>query len=164
MWHSLGSNAEKPKRSMLPEKVDLHTDRSPHTEWIQVPFPRLSPHTGPLSSPPLSCLHRHHCHAPPLAAATAAPLPLPPSLPCSIATLFYVVVLLLSSMEISSVYRVSKYYSNVEYPSHQPQAKFNFCVRSLMFFWSTAHIFGTACKNWPDILRLNVTPPRHHPN
>jgi hypothetical protein len=71
---------KKPKRLMSPEKVDLLTDRSPHTKWIRVPFPRLSPHTALLSSPPPSCLHQRHCRAPPLAAAIAVPLPLPPPL------------------------------------------------------------------------------------
>jgi hypothetical protein len=75
-----------------------------------------------------------------IAAPLALPPPLPHPSPCrrhcrvAIAALFYVVVLLLSSMEISSVYRVSKYYSNVEYSSHRLHAKFNFCVRSLTFF------------------------------
>jgi hypothetical protein len=35
---------------------------------------------------------------------------------------------------ISSVYRILQYCSNVEYPSHRPHAKFNFCVRSVTFF------------------------------
>jgi hypothetical protein len=36
-------------------------------------------------------------------------------------------------------------------------------VRSVSFFRPTARIFATARKNWPDRLRLKVTPPRHHP-
>jgi hypothetical protein len=55
-------------------------------------------------------------------------------LPVHVCHVFYVVVLSLLSMEISSVYRVLKYYSNVEYPSHRPHAKFNFCVRLVTFF------------------------------
>ena len=38
----------------------------------------------------------------------------------------------LSSLEIYSVYRVLKYYSNVEYTQHRPHEKINFFVRSVL--------------------------------
>ena len=47
----------------------------------------------------------------------------------------------LSSSEIFySVYRVLKYYSNVEYTQHRPHEKIDFFVRSVLFF-ATARIF-----------------------
>ena len=53
----------------------------------------------------------------------------------------------LSSLEIYSVYRVLKYYSNVEYTQHRPHEKIDFFVRLVLFF-ATAHIFFvTARKN-----------------
>jgi len=62
--------------------------------------------------------------------------------------------------DLFCLYRVLKYYSNVEFPPDRPHAKIDFFIRLVSFF-ATAHIFfATACKNWPDRLRLKVTPHR----
>ena len=49
--------------------------------------------------------------------------------------------------DLFCLYRVFKYYSNVEYPPHRPHAKFFFCVRSVMFLQPTTRNFLTAHKN-----------------
>ena len=61
---------------------------------------------------------------------------------------FYVVIQAQSRFgDLFCLYRVLKYYSNVEYPPNQPHAKIDFCVRSVSFFRPTARIFATARKN-----------------
>ncbi len=37
--------------------------------------------------------------------------------------------------DLFCLYGVLKYYSNVEYPPHQPHAKIDFCVRPVSFFY-----------------------------
>jgi hypothetical protein len=53
---------------------------------------------------------------------------------------------LISSLEIYSVYRDLKYYSNVEYTQHQPHEKNDFFVRSVLFFATARIFFATARK------------------
>jgi hypothetical protein len=53
----------------------------------------------------------------------------------------------LSSSEIYSVYRVLKYYSNVEYTQHGPHKKIYFFVWSVLFFPTARIFFATAHKN-----------------
>ena len=65
--------------------------------------------------------------------------------------------------DLFCLYRVLKYYSNIEYPPHRPHTKFLFCKWLVKFFWPTAHNFLTALKNWPDRLRFKGIPPRYHP-
>jgi hypothetical protein len=48
---------------------------------------------------------------------------------------------------IYSVYRVLKYYSNVEYTQHRPHEKIDFFVRSVLFFATARIFFATARKN-----------------
>ena len=58
----------------------------------------------------------------------------------------HVVLMLLFRHTLYSVYRVLKYYSNVEYTQHRPHEKIDFFVRSVLFF-PTARIFFATARN-----------------
>jgi len=62
-------------------------------------------------------------------------------------TAVFYVIIQLSSLEIYSVYRVLKYYSNIEYTQHRPHEKINFFVRSVLFFPTACIFFATPRKN-----------------
>ncbi len=149
----------------------------PHTEWIipcpRLSPPALTQRRCVLLLPPPSCLRRrrHRRRSPP-----PLPPPSPRPSPCrhhhhaAITTMGRVMpcrqttgcicqgkkskmsifcrCMGLSHLAVGvSLYRVLKYYSNVEYPPHRLHAKIDFFARSVSFFRPTARIFGTARKN-----------------